>query len=172
MCVLPSFIYGVCSVRKWGVRAERPRPKMVVQIANQNFFPRRALSPFAIPKGGFTQRPEMNFEMYRGTNKHFYVFLSRTQAGPGRTVKASAGRNFSQPRTNLYLPRCTLSWPSLFICDEVTGQREFHVNTNREIEFEIRIRLQSFRRLGSQTYKMRGEERRGEEQDEAGWRPV
>ena len=34
--------------------------------------------------------------------------LSRTQAGPGRS-QARAGRNFSQPRTNLYFPLCRYS---------------------------------------------------------------
>ena len=41
-----------------------------------------------------------------------YVLLSRTQAEPGRTVKARTGSNFSQPRTNLHFPLCTMQWRS------------------------------------------------------------
>ena len=46
--------------------------------------------------------------MYRGGNKGLYVLLSRTQAGPGRTVKQEQeemSRNYI--RTNLYLPLST-----------------------------------------------------------------
>ena len=39
---------------------------------------------------------------YSGVNKGLYVLLSRTHAGPGRTVKQEQERNFSQPRTKTF----------------------------------------------------------------------
>ena len=48
-------------------------------------------------------------QMYRDGLLGMYVLLSNSQAGPDRTVKARAGRNFSQPRTSLLVLLST--WP-------------------------------------------------------------
>ena len=47
-----------------------------------------------------------NYVLYRGANKGLHVLLSRTQAGPGRTVKQEQ-KEMSHNHVQTYLPLCT-----------------------------------------------------------------